>query len=128
MAELEPASDELIAATEAEAKEVDAFWGDLAGVEIAAGPLRAILARLRKAEADNANLTKLLSGYVQICSEAGIGPSSSDVYAAGQRLTERSEKAKADLARLHAAIDEAEKHGPEVVHFIRAMAKGGGNG
>lgn len=42
---------------------------------------------------------------------------------------DRADKAEADLARLHAAIDEAEKHGPEVVHFIRAMAeKGGGNG
>lgn len=76
MAEIEPASDELVAAIKATAD--DHF-------DVHPGAVEAILARLRKAEAD--------------------------------------------LARLREAIAEAEKHGPEVVHFIRAMAtQGGGNG
>jgi hypothetical protein len=45
----------------------------------------AILARLRKAEADNANMAKMLAGYHQICSEHGIAPSSSEIYAAADR-------------------------------------------
>lgn len=76
MAEIEPASDELMARIQRRAeqsRDVDLLY---------------TLARLRKAEADNANMAKLLLGYVQICSEHGIAPPSSEVYAAAERATQ----------------------------------------
>jgi hypothetical protein len=76
MAEIEPASDE-----ELQNVAFALSYGDAIKPEF----VRRIIARLRKAEADNAHMARLLAGYHQICSEHGIAPSSSEIYAAADR-------------------------------------------
>lgn len=79
MAEIEPASDELVAQMVELGKTMK--WA----MVMPKPDFLAILARLRKAETDNANMAKLLQGYHQICSDAGIAPASSEIYAAAGR-------------------------------------------